>query len=59
MTCLVAAYVVSYFCDACTRAYLLLRRACDDQNVDEIWWPGMPPGTIATADSRRSLADGS
>lgn len=57
--CLVASYVVSYICDVCTRIFLLLRRACDDQDIEEIWWSGMAPGTIAPVDSRPSAGDGS
>jgi hypothetical protein len=43
----VAAYVVSYFFTSATAVYLLMRRACDGQDVEEIWRPGLTPGTLA------------
>jgi len=43
---LVAAYVVSYLFTACTMIYLLMRRACDGQDIEEIWRPGLTPGTL-------------
>ncbi|MCH7604008.1 MAG: hypothetical protein IIB54_14705 [Planctomycetes bacterium] len=49
---LVGAYIVSFVCDVSTRLYLLIRRACDDQEIGEIWWPGMIPGTIGTVRNR-------
>jgi len=47
VVCLVVAYVVSYFFSAGTRAYLLMRKASDGQEMDEIWKPGLIPGTLA------------
>jgi hypothetical protein len=44
---LVPAWVLSYSAAAATRVYLLLREACDGQPTDEIWHPGMVPGTTA------------
>lgn len=44
---LVAAYVVSYFFSAATHVYLLMRQACDGQDPEEIWYPGLVPGTLA------------
>lgn len=44
---LVAAAVVSAWASATTAAYLLLRQACDGQDPEEIWEPGMVPGTFA------------
>ncbi len=34
---IVWAYVVSYFFSAATIVYLLMRRACDGQDIEEIW----------------------
>ena len=34
---LVWAYVLSYFFSAATTVYLLMRRACDGQDIEEIW----------------------
>jgi hypothetical protein len=45
--CLVVAYVISYYYTASTIAYLLMRKASDGQEMDEIWRPGMVPGTQA------------
>ncbi len=45
--CLVAGYVFAYYFSASTIVYLLMRRACDGQEVDEIWEPGTVPGTSA------------
>jgi hypothetical protein len=42
-----AAYVFVYLSSAATQIYLLLRRACDGQDVEEIWRPGLIPGTLA------------
>jgi hypothetical protein len=47
--CLVAGYVFSYWYSASTIVYLLMRRACDGQEIGEIWEPGMVPGTMAPA----------
>lgn len=47
VVCLVAGYVFSYYFGASTIMYLLMRRACDGQEVDEIWEPGAVPGTMA------------
>jgi hypothetical protein len=44
--CLVAAYAFSYYYGASTIVYLLLRRASDGQDEQEIWRPGMAPGTL-------------
>lgn len=45
--CMVAAYVMSYYFSASTIAYLLMRKASDGQEPDEIWRPGLVPGTLA------------
>lgn len=49
---LVGAYIVSFVCDVSTRLFLMIRHACDDQEIGEIWWPGMIPGTIGTVKHR-------
>ena len=43
---LVAAYVLAYYFGASTIVYLLMRRACDGQAVEEIWRRGLVPGTL-------------
>ena len=45
--CLVAAFVFSYFFTAATKIYLLMRRAVDGQDIEEIWRPGLVPGTLS------------
>jgi hypothetical protein len=47
VVCLVVAYVLSYHFSASTIAYLLMRKASDGQETDEIWRPGLIPGTLA------------
>jgi hypothetical protein len=44
---LLAGFVVSYIASASTITYFLLRKATDDQDLDEIWLPGMIEGTLA------------
>lgn len=44
---LVPAYVLSYLISASTVGYLLMRRAADGQDIEEIWRPGLVPGTLA------------
>ena len=44
---LVAAFVIVYYFAASTIVYLLMRRTCDGQDVEEIWRPGLTPGTLA------------
>ncbi|MDY7108250.1 MAG: hypothetical protein SYC29_06395 [Planctomycetota bacterium] len=43
---LVVAYVIAYLFTASTALYLLMRRACDGQDIEEIWVPGLTPGTL-------------
>jgi hypothetical protein len=43
---LVAAYIIAYLFSASTMIYLLMRRACDGQDIQEIWVPGLVPGTL-------------
>jgi hypothetical protein len=47
MIALVAAYVFAYAFSASTMGYLLMRKACDGQDIEEIWVPGLVPGTLA------------
>lgn len=44
---LVASYVVSYLFSSTTVIYLLMRKTVDDQDLSEIWRPGLVPGTLA------------
>jgi len=44
---IVIAYLGGYFFAASTISYLLVRRSCDGQDVDEIWQPGQTPGSLA------------
>jgi hypothetical protein len=55
--CIVAAYVISYFYSASTIGYLLMRRAVDGQDPEEIWRPGLVPGTLAPIPEPRSAAE--
>jgi hypothetical protein len=43
----VQAYLVSYCFAAATIVYLLMRRATDGQDPEEVWRPGYIPGTLA------------
>lgn len=47
IVCLVAGYVFVYYYSASTVMYLLMRRAADGQDLEEIWRPGLVPGTLA------------
>jgi hypothetical protein len=47
VVCLVVAYVFSYHFSAATIVYLLMRKASDGQEMDEVWRPGLIPGTLA------------
>ncbi|MHC4128812.1 MAG: hypothetical protein ACYSWT_04850 [Planctomycetota bacterium] len=44
---LVAGYVFANYFGASTIIYLLMRQACDGQEMSEIWQPGVVPGTAA------------
>lgn len=44
---LVAGWVVSYFSCATTVLYFLMRKATDDQDLEEIWQAGLIEGTMA------------
>jgi hypothetical protein len=44
---LVAGYVFANYFYASTIIYLLMRQACDGQEMSEIWQPGVVPGTMA------------
>jgi len=43
----VAGVAVSYICSAQSVIYFLMRKATDDQDLDEIWLEGMIEGTLA------------
>lgn len=45
----VTAFVICYTMCAGTILYLLMRKQADGQEMEEIWMPGMVPGTAATA----------
>lgn len=44
---LVSAFVVSYWFSGGTVLYLCMRQACDGQDPEELWQPGLPTGTSA------------
>ncbi|MHC4650734.1 MAG: hypothetical protein ACYTES_07730 [Planctomycetota bacterium] len=44
---LVAGYVFANYFGASTIIYMLMRQACDGQDMSEIWQPGVVPGTAA------------
>lgn len=46
---LVIAFILSWAASASTILYLMLRRVCDEQDVREIWMPGMVAGTRAAS----------
>ncbi len=52
---MVAGWVVSYFGCATTVLYFLMRKATDDQDLEEIWQPGLIEGTMAPG--RASVVD--
>jgi len=43
---LVISWVLVYLFSSSTWVYLLLRRAADGQDIEEIWRPGLVPGTL-------------
>ena len=45
------AFAVSYYFSASTALYLLLRRVNDEQDIREVWMPGMVGGTMALRES--------
>ncbi|MEE8458255.1 MAG: hypothetical protein V3S08_00195, partial [Phycisphaerales bacterium] len=45
VVCLLAGYVFSYYFSASTFVYMLMRRVCDGQDLDEIWQEGELPGS--------------
>ena len=45
VVCLLAGYVFSYYFSASAFVYMLMRRVCDGQDLDEIWQEGELPGT--------------
>ncbi len=57
VVCLVAGYVFSHYFTASTTVYMLMRRVCDGQEMDEIWEPGVVPGA-APGDAAELDGDG-
>jgi len=49
-----AAFCVSYFFCASSVLYLLCRRVNDEQDMTEIWMPGLIGGTLSPAAERRA-----
>lgn len=47
LTLIPAAWAVTYWSAAGTLLYLLLRRVNDEQDIREVWMPGMIPGALA------------
>jgi len=45
VVCLLAGYVFSYYFSASAFVYMLMRRVCDGQDLDEIWQEGELPGS--------------
>lgn len=54
---LVAGYVYAYYFSASTAIYLLMRQVCDGQSLDEIWQPGVVPGTAAEEPEQEAERD--
>lgn len=52
------AYALSYVFCSSTLIYLFMRRACDGQDVAELWMPGMVEGTMAESMKARAEASG-
>jgi len=52
---LVAGWAFSYYSCATTVLYFLMRKATDDQDLEEIWQPGLIEGTMAPG--RASVGD--
>ncbi|GJQ29962.1 MAG: hypothetical protein HBSAPP03_18460 [Phycisphaerae bacterium] len=46
----VGAFAVSYWFSGGTVLYLGVRRICDGQDIEELWTPGLTPGTVPTED---------
>ncbi len=45
VVCLLAGYVFSYYFSGSAFVYMLMRRVCDGQDLDEIWQEGELPGS--------------
>jgi hypothetical protein len=45
VVCLLAGYVLSYYFSGSAFVYMLMRRVCDGQDLDEIWQEGEIPGS--------------
>ena len=50
VVCLVTGYVFSYYFSASMVIYMLMRRVCDGQELDEIWQPGEALSSVALDD---------
>ena len=50
VVCLLAGYVFSYYFSASAFVYMLMRRVCDGQQLDEIWQEGELPGSTVVDD---------
>ena len=57
VVCLVAAYVFSYYFSASMVVYMLMRRVCDGQELDEIWQPGEALRSMAMDDDEEADDD--
>lgn len=50
VVCLLAGYVFSYYFSGSAFVYMLMRRVCDGQELDEIWQEGQLPGSTVADD---------
>jgi hypothetical protein len=57
VVCLVIAFVVSYHFSASTIVYLLMRKAADGQDIEDIWRPGFLPGTMTPVGAERKVPE--
>ncbi len=58
VVCLVAGYVFSYYFSASMVVYMLMRRVCDGQELDEIWQPGTALQPVTLDDDEEDEEDG-
>ena len=57
VVCLVAGYVFSYYFSASMVVYMLMRRVCDGQELDEIWQPGQALQPVTLDDDEETDED--
>ena len=58
VVCLLAGYVFSYYFSASAFVYMLMRRVCDGQDLDEIWQEGELPGsTVAESEEDEAVEE--